>query len=496
MLAVSTNRECSWTASPSGEWIHLGSSSGQGEGTVSFTVASNDDPSGRRGTISVAGQQVAISQEAAPCVFTVSPGRDSVKPGGQRKAISVTVSSQQCKWTARSDVDWLVIVDGGPGSGNGQVTYEARATTGPTRTGTLLVAGRVVTVIQGEGCITTIAPTTQNVAASGGSGTIAVTTGAGCAWTAQSNAAWISLTSGQTGNGPGNVAFSVAASDGPMRSGTLIIDGVVFTVTQASGCKFTIDPTSQSIPAGGGSGSVNVHSAAGCEWSASSNAPWLTITAGGAGSGDGRVQFNVAASTGPARSGSLAIGGQTFTVNQASGCTYNLTPSSQDFGDGAGTGSFTVNTPAGCGWSASSSASWVSVTGGSSGSGNGTVTFQVASNAMGLPPRSATIAVNGQAFTVNQAAGVPCVYTLNPTSLNVGAPAGSGRFSVETVLTCPWTAVSNDSWIVIDGFPSGAGNGTVRFNFAENPPGSPARSGTISVNGQTFTLNQAAAGPN
>jgi hypothetical protein len=138
----------------------------------------------------------------------------------------------------------------------------------------------------------------------------------------------------------------------------------------------------------------------------------------------------------------------------------------------------------------------VTVTGGTSGTGAGTVTFQVESNAMGVPSRSTTISVNGEAFTVNQAAGIPCVYTLNPTSLSVASSGGSGSFSVVTVLTCPWTAISNDSWIAIDGFPSGAGNGTVRFNYAENPPGSPARSGTISVNGQTFTLNQAGTSEN
>jgi hypothetical protein len=52
--------------------------------------------------------------------------------------------------------------------------------------------------------------------------------------------------------------------------------------------------------------------------------------------------------------------------------------------------------------------------------------------------------------------------------------------------------VSNAPWINITAGGSGTGNGSVTFSFADNPPGSPARSGTITVNGQTFTLNQAA----
>lgn len=492
-ISVTTNRECQWSALAANDWIKLGSSSGQGDGTVSFTVARNGDPSARRGTIAVGDQQVGIAQEAALCVFTVSPARDSVSPGGGRKTVTVTASSPMCTWTARSDVDWLVIVDGTQGTGTGQVTYEARATTGPARVGTLLVAGKVVTVAQGEGCNISIAPTTQTIGAGGGSGSVAVNTAAGCPWVTQSDVPWITITAGQSGTGPGTVGFTVAASDGPARTGTLTVGGQVFTVSQASGCRFTIDPTSQSIGSAGGSASVNVHTAAGCGWSSTSNAPWLTIDAGAAGTGEGRVQLTVASSVGPARTGTLTIAGRTFTVNQASGCTYSLTPTSQDVGDAGGDFSFAVSSAGGCTWRAASNANWVTIASGASGSGNGRVSFHVASNAMGGAQRSTTISVNTQTFTVNQSAGVACAYTLAPTSMDVAAGAGSASFSVQTVLTCPWTARSDVPWITITSYPSGAGNGTVRFSYSENPAGSPARSGTISVNGQTFTLNQAAA---
>ena len=57
--------------------------------------------------------------------------------------------------------------------------------------------------------------------------------GSGCAWTARSNEAWITVTSGASGNGSGSVAFIV---DGPQgkndRTGTLTIAGHTFTVTQ------------------------------------------------------------------------------------------------------------------------------------------------------------------------------------------------------------------------------------------------------------------------
>lgn len=491
-LAVNTNRECQWTASPSGTWIQLDSSSGQGEGNVSFKVTSNPDPVARQGTINVGDQQVRITQEAAPCVFTVSPGSDSIPSAGGRKSISVTASSAQCAWTARSDVDWLSIVEGSQGTGNGQVTYEARATTGPSRSGTMLIAGQTVTVTQGDGCLITISPTSQQLAGTGGSGTIAVTTGPGCAWTAQSSPAWITVASGQAGNGPGTVGFDVAASDGPARSGTIAVNGQIFTVSQASGCNYTLEPSSQSVAAGGGTGNVAVHAGAGCTWSASSNANWLTISSGGSGTGPGNVQFTASGTSGAGRSGTLTIAGRTFTVNQAA-CSYSLNPSSASIGEAGGDGRFDVSTAASCQWTAASNAAWLTVTAPTSGSGNGSVSYHVDANAMGGYSRTGAIGVGGQSFTVNQSAGLPCAYTLSPSSQDFSAAGGSGTFSVATVATCPWTATSNAPvWIHITGPSSGAGNGAVSFTVDPNPTGSPARTGTISVNGQTFTVNQAA----
>jgi len=49
-----------------------------------------------------------------------------------------------------------------------------------------------------------------------------------------------------------------------------------------------------------------------------SNATWIGVTSGASGTGAGPVQFSVEANaTGAARSGTITIGGQVFTVNQA-----------------------------------------------------------------------------------------------------------------------------------------------------------------------------------
>ena len=83
-------------------------------------------------------------------------------------------------------------------------------------------------------------------------------------------------------------------------------------------CTFSINPTSASFAAGGGTGSVSVTTSAGCAWTAVSNASFITITAGSSGSGNGTVSYSVAANTGTnSRTGTMTIAGQTFTVTQA-----------------------------------------------------------------------------------------------------------------------------------------------------------------------------------
>lgn len=93
-------------------------------------------------------------------------------------------------------------------------------------------------------------------------------------------------------------------------------------------CSFSINPTSASFAAAGGSGSVTVTTGAGCNWTAASNSSFITITSGASGSGSGTVSYSVAANTSTtSRNGSLTIAGLTHSVSQAGtggGCTNSI----------------------------------------------------------------------------------------------------------------------------------------------------------------------------
>src|SRR5262249_57924167 len=112
------------------------------------------------------------------------------------------------------------------------------------------------------------------------------------------------------------------------RTGTMTIAGQTFTVTQAAtaGCTYSISPASASFASGGGSGSVSVTAGASCFWAATSSASWITINSGSAVTGNGAVNYTVAANTSPSsRSGTMTIAGQTFTVTQVAAASISDT---------------------------------------------------------------------------------------------------------------------------------------------------------------------------
>lgn len=90
----------------------------------------------------------------------------------------------------------------------------------------------------------------------------------------------------------------------------------------ATACRFTLSPSSQSLPATGGTGLFTLTATdPQCPWTARSNAPWLTLTSASSGNGNATVRFSVAPSVG-ARSGTLTVGGVNFLVFQeANPCT-------------------------------------------------------------------------------------------------------------------------------------------------------------------------------
>ncbi|MFB3817808.1 MAG: C1 family peptidase, partial [Candidatus Methylomirabilales bacterium] len=75
-------------------------------------------------------------------------------------------------------------------------------------------------------CSYGLTPASASFSSAAGTGTVSVTTSPGCAWTAASNVAWISLkTASASGTDSGSVTYSVARNTGGSRTGSLTVAG-------------------------------------------------------------------------------------------------------------------------------------------------------------------------------------------------------------------------------------------------------------------------------
>ena len=84
-------------------------------------------------------------------------------------------------------------------------------------------------------CTFTLSSTSLSLAGTGSTASIGVTAGSGCAWTASSNAGFITVTSGTSQSGNGTVNITVAENSGDARTATLTIAGQTVSVSQAAG---------------------------------------------------------------------------------------------------------------------------------------------------------------------------------------------------------------------------------------------------------------------
>ena len=123
------------------------------------------------------------------------------------------------------------------------------------------------------------------------------------------------------------------------------------------------------------------------------------MTSGATGAGDGSVAFSYAANTGASRTGTLTIAGQTFTLTQAP-CMYSISPDTVKMDSDGGAATVNVSTGSACTWTASSNESWIIISAGASGTGNGTVRFTVARN--NGKKRDGTLTIAGHNAKVEQ----------------------------------------------------------------------------------------------
>jgi large repetitive protein len=437
-----------------------------------------------------------------PCTYSLSPNSTSVAVSGGGGSFTVNTSAA-CVWSATvSAPSWISITSPSPasGMGTGSITFTAAANgTGNQRTGTITVNGQQYTITQfGPNCSFAINPSTINASSAGGLATVNVVSSCpasnpGSAWTASGlGVAPVS------GSGSAPVTVTIPANT---TASTVVLNaaiaGQTLTVNETGvNCMVTLGASSGSYGASGGNGGVGVIIPAGCTYNTVPGPNWISVTSGASGSSSGNLQYTVNPnSTTTPRTGSISIGGQTFTVVQ-SALSCSITVDTSGLGSpyaavgGSGSIGITANA-ASCGWTASSSAPWATV-GTPSGSGSGSVGITVASNANSSTPRSTTLTVGGQSINVTQS-GTTCMYSLQSATGSAPAGGGSGSVGVIAPAGCMWNASSNaPSWLTITS-SGNSGTSNVSFVAAPNTGASPL-TGTLTIAGLTYTVTEAGAG--
>jgi hypothetical protein len=92
-------------------------------------------------------------------------------------------------------------------------------------------------------CVYSLSTTNVSVPSTANTGSLSVTTGTACSWTATSNVSWVTITVGASGSGIGTVTYSVAVNTtGAARSGTLTVAGQTVTINQSAGSQSSQPP--------------------------------------------------------------------------------------------------------------------------------------------------------------------------------------------------------------------------------------------------------------
>ena len=489
--AVVVGRECQWSASTTGNWLTLSNpTSGQGPGSLAFDAAPNRSLSARSADVVVSGQKATVSQTAATCSLRATASNSTVGPAATDVRIAIA-TDEFCSWKATSRSPWIALGPVSEGTGSMEIVASVAANTEGQRVGAVDVGGVAVQITQRAAvaqlpCEVAIAPTSGSTGFGGGILTVTVTAPSTCAWTVASETLWITATPAR-GTGAGSVRIETEPNTGPARSGTVTIGEKPFSVSQAAApaqppaCAFSLDAPSATVGRVAGSYSVSVTTLPTCTWTVQTAASWVHFP-GGSHTGSGSIVLGYDANAGPARSDAITIAGTSFLLSQQSGCSYTIAPTSQNVSAATATVTVNVKTAVGCPWEVQGEPTWiVGAPDASQGTGSTVLTVQANTSLA----RSSTFTIAGQSFTINQASGLVCTYSISPQSLDVSSSSQTRTITVTTQPNCPVGAAENANWLSITSVgqaPSAIVTLAITQNTSKND-----RSTDITITGLNFT---------
>lgn len=281
-----------WTAVSDSTWITVKSGvSGDGDGKVMFTVGENTTADTRIGHINITGGNVyTITQYGY--TGTISPSSTICDLNGETGTINITVDAG-ITWSATPNVEWLSVT---PTSGwsVGSVTYTVAPYNGVvSRSGSITIAGQTFNVTQ-TGVDVNIEPKVTKLAPEADIIQITVTALAGTKWVVTPATSWISILDKEQGYGDYVLTLAVNANPSfARRTGTVAIGTATLTVIQngKETAELAIDPETATASPSGAFANIAVYATPDAPWTAQSLTPWITISQGQEGAGNGNIKY-------------------------------------------------------------------------------------------------------------------------------------------------------------------------------------------------------------
>jgi hypothetical protein len=150
-LPISAPAGVNWIATSNDSWINITNGSGTGNGSVDFVVRDNPSDRFRIGSITVAHRDFIVRQQGlgdSGCSYQMSPTFQAFPSGGGAGSTTV-ITSEECIWTATSNVPWITITSDNGGLGTGSLTFTVGVNnTGASRKGTINISGTTFSVKQ------------------------------------------------------------------------------------------------------------------------------------------------------------------------------------------------------------------------------------------------------------------------------------------------------------------------------------------------------------
>jgi hypothetical protein len=220
---------CAWAAASGASWLRLtGATAGSGPGVIQFALDTNWS-SARTTTILAGGQTAVVNQSSGyvpPESCAVSLNLTSSWFPTDRGSYALDLGSPaNCAWTASTNVSWIRL-NITSGTGPATLRYTMEANTGSYRTAVIQAGGRTFTIHQAAlYCTYRVNFSSSWFPGAAATYSIAVTTPAGCPWTATPGADWIRFTGASTGSGSATVPFALTANTGRLRSALMYVAG-------------------------------------------------------------------------------------------------------------------------------------------------------------------------------------------------------------------------------------------------------------------------------